>query len=157
MRITGYDDYYNDYETSLISSNPFESMSTGPSQTFGTVALILALIISLVAYFGFVKSGKTYAQKFVNWLKEFLNFKRIFIENLLKFGYLFVAVYITIYSFGLIKLSFWAFLLVLIVGNIIVRLIFEFSLMMIMIWKNTSEVSSDLNKIVNKDKEEKTN
>ena len=83
MRITGYDDYYDDYETSLISGNPFESMSTGPSQTFGTVALILALIISLVAYFGFVKSGKTYAQKFVNWLKEFLNFKRIFIENLL--------------------------------------------------------------------------
>lgn len=132
-------------------------MNTGPSQTFGTVALILAIIISLVAYFGFVKSGKTYAQKFVNWLKEFLNFKRIFIENLLKFGYLFVAVYITIYSFGLIKLSFWAFLLILIVGNIIARLIFEFSLMMIMIWKNTSEVSSDLNKIVNKDKEEKTN
>lgn len=156
MRATGYDDYYDDYETSLISGNPFESMSTEPSLTFGTVALILALIISLVAYFGFVKSGKTYAQKFVNWLKEFLNFKRIFIENLLKFGYLFVAVYITIYSFGLIKLSFWAFLLVLIVGNIIVRLIFEFSLMMIMIWKNTSKVSSDLNKIVNKDKEKKT-
>ena len=157
MRITGYDDYYDDYGSNLISSNPFESMSAGPSQTFGTVALILAIIISLVAYFGFVKSGKTYAQKFVNWLKEFLNFKRIFIENLLKFGYLFVAVYITIYSFGLIKLSFWAFLLILIVGNIIERLIFEFSLMMIMIWKNTSEVSSDLNKIVNKDKEEKTN
>ncbi len=157
MRITGYDDYYDDYGSNLISSNPFESMNTGPSQAFGTVALILAIIISLVAYFGFVKSGKTYAQKFVNWLKEFLNFKRIFIENLLKFGYLFVAVYITIYSFGLIKLSFWAFLLILIVGNIIARLIFEFSLMMIMIWKNTSEVSSDLNKIVNKDKEEKTN
>lgn len=144
-------DYSNAFETTSLDSILEGSNNAG---AWTSIALILALIISLVAYFGFVKTGKKYTEKFVNWLKEFLNFKRIFIENLLKFGYLFLAVYVSLISFGLIGYSFLAFLLVLIVGNLLVRLIFEFSLMMIMIWKNTSEISSDINKVANKENKE---
>lgn len=137
-----FDDYYNDYSNSsygsLISgSNNYQSDSV----SWSTVSLIFALLIAVIGYIAFVKNSKEYTNKFVNYLKNFLDFKKMFIEDVVKIGYIFLTTFIILYSFSLIKYSFWLFLLTLVFGIIIIRLIFEFSSVLLMIWKNTSEIN----------------
>lgn len=137
-----FDDYYNDYSNSsygslISSSNNYQSDSV----SWSTVSLILALLIAVIGYIAFVKNSKEYTNKFVNYLKNFLDFKKMFIEDVVKIGYIFLTTFIILYSFSLIKYSFWLFLLTLVFGIIIIRLIFEFSSVLLMIWKNTSEIN----------------
>ena len=68
------------------------------------------------------------------------------IETILKITYIFVALLITLGSFALIGTSFLSFLLVLIFGNIGARVIYEASLIVIMIWKNTTEIKKNTKK-----------
>ena len=63
------------------------------------------------------------------------------IEPILKILYLIFTLYIILYSFTFIGTSFLLFLVVLILGPIIIRLIYEGSLIIIMIWKNTKEIA----------------
>ncbi|MBR3898166.1 MAG: hypothetical protein IKJ43_02660 [Bacilli bacterium] len=108
--------------------------------TWAIISLILAVVISLVVFFLFVKSNTNFKNKFVAWLKEFLNFRSILIENILKYLYLFCTVFMTFISFSLITENFLGFLVVLVGSNVLIRIIFEFLLSMIMIWKNTSDI-----------------
>ncbi|MBE6148576.1 MAG: hypothetical protein E7167_03705 [Firmicutes bacterium] len=105
------------------------------------VALVLAIIGGILAYFLFVKSNKKIDNKFLKWLKEFLNFKKMLIETILKVSYIVLAIFITLFSFNFIGNDFLTFLLTLTIGNIVLRLIYEASLMMLMIWKNTTEIN----------------
>ena len=66
------------------------------------------------------------------------------IETILKITYIFIALLITLGSFALIGTSFIAFILTLIFGNILARVIYEASLIVIMIWKNTTEIKKNL-------------
>ncbi len=119
--------------------------NTGTGATVWTlVSLILALIGCFVVYFLFVVKKDHPKQKFLAWLKDFLSFKKMLIEVILKIAYLFCAIFITLSSFALIGTSFLAFLLTLILGNLFTRLAFEGILMMIMIWKNTTEINKKL-------------
>ena len=68
------------------------------------------------------------------------------LETILKICYLVVAIYITISSFSLISTSVIEFLLVLFIGNIVVRLIFEGALLILMIHKELVEVNRKLPK-----------
>lgn len=89
------------------------------------------------------KNEKTY-HGFMAKLYDFVKFKKMFIVSFLKIVYLIAAIYITLASFGVISTSFLAFLLVLVVGNIVVRLVFEFSLVILSIYENTSEINKKL-------------
>ena len=126
-----------------------DAMFSSQSVICVIVAFILSLVISLVVFFTLVKTRRTPNGRFTRWLKEYLNFRSILIESILKFVYVFLATLLTVYSFGLIPSSFLGFLLVVFFGNIILRLIFEFSIMFIIIWKNTSDISANLNDIRN--------
>ena len=108
------------------------------------VSFILALIGCFVVYFLFVVKKDEPKQAFLAWLKEFLSFKKMLIETILKIAYLFGAIYITLASFTLIGVTFVGFLLMLIVGNIVLRLSFEGMMMLIMIWKNTNDINRKL-------------
>ena len=66
------------------------------------------------------------------------------IEPILKVTYLILAIFITLYSFGLIGVSFVAFLLTLTLGNILLRLVYETTLILLMIWKNTTEINKKM-------------
>ena len=68
------------------------------------------------------------------------------IEDLLKIIYLILAIFITLYSFELIRESFIAFIFTLLIGNLVLRLIFESILVNIMIWKNTNEINKKMKK-----------
>ncbi len=110
------------------------------------VALILSIIGGVCFYFFFLKNEKQTNNKYLDWLKEFFNFKKMLIEDLLKILYVVLTIFITLYSFVLIGSNFLGFILVLTVGNLVLRLSFESILIMIMIWKNTTEMNKKMKK-----------
>lgn len=123
--------------------------SYGPSNgmaVWSIVSLILAIIGSIVVYTLFLVPDKKYNNKFVSWLKEFLNFNKMTIEIIIKIVYLFCAIFITLYSLCLIGTNFLMFLLTLTLGNVLIRIVYEGIIMMVMIWKNTTEINKSLKK-----------
>lgn len=128
-------DYY--YEPSV-------GMGASGSAIWTVVALVLAIIGGIVAYVLFVKPNSKTNNKFLNWLKDFLDFKKMLIEVILKVSYIILTIFITLYSFNFIGNQFLVFLLVLTLGNVFLRLVYEASLMMLMIWKNTTEINKKM-------------
>ena len=108
------------------------------------ISFVLAIVGAFIAYFLFVKPEKQYGSKFVNWLKSFLNFNEMLIEPILKIAYIFLALLITLASFAFISTSFVGFLLVLIFGNLLLRVTYEFFMITIGIWQNTRDINKKM-------------
>ena len=123
----------------------FSGFNTGVL-VWSIVSLILAIIGAIVGYFLFLKPDKKVDNKFLAWVKEFFNFKKMVIEDLLKIFYAFTAIFITLSSFSLISVSFFSFIMFLIFGNLLARITFEASLILIMIWKNTNDINKKIKK-----------
>ena len=109
------------------------------------ISVVIAVIGGITLYFVFLKNEKKYTG-FVAKLKDFLSFKTLLLEEILKISYLILAIFITLYSFGLIGTSVVAFLLTLVVGNLALRITYELSILLIKICQNTSEINSKLKK-----------
>ncbi len=132
-------------------NNPYigelEPVSSGINiSVWGLIAFIIAIIGGIVLYFLFINDNKTEKNKYLQGIKEFFGFKKMLIEDLLKIIYLILAIFITLYSFELIRESFIAFIFTLLIGNLVLRLIFESILVNIMIWKNTNEINKKMKK-----------
>ena len=98
-------------------------------------------------YFTFLKKdneGKYTG--FLGWMYDFLTFKKLTIENVLKILYLICAIFVTLSSFATISTSFIAFLLYLVVGNLVVRIAYELILVRLIICRNTTEINKKLDK-----------
>lgn len=113
---------------------------------WGIIAFVLAIIGGILVYFLFVKAKTEPKGKFLKWLKEFLSFKTMWIEPILKVLYYIFTIYIILVSFALISSSFLAFILTLVFGPVIVRLIYESFMMFIMIWRNTNDIANNTKK-----------
>ena len=125
------------------------TLSTGPSNgavIWSIVSIVLALVGGILVYVLFLRPKTKVDNKFLAWLKEFLNFKTFVIEDVLKITYVILAIFVTLSSFGLIGTNFAGFLMTLIFGNIILRIAYETSMILIMIWKNTKEINNKMNK-----------
>lgn len=119
----------------------------GASAVWSVIALIIAIIGGICLYFTvFSDKNKDKYTGFMAKFYDFVKFKKMFITSFLKALYIVLAIYITLISFGLISTSFLAFLMTLIVGNIVLRVIFEFSLVMLGIYENTSEIAKNTRK-----------
>ena len=111
------------------------------------VSLILAVVGGILVYFLFLsKKNEGKFTGFVGWLYDFLSFKKMFLETLLKITYLIVAIYITLSSFSLIGSNFLSFLAMLIIGNVAARVVYEFSLILLVICRNTTEIAKNTKK-----------
>lgn len=109
------------------------------------IALVIAVIGGFVVYFLFLKNKGKFTG-FVNWLHNFLNFKTLLLEDILKISYVIVAVFITLSSFGYIAVNPAIFFGMLIGGNIGLRIVYEMSILLIKICQNTSEINNKLKK-----------
>ena len=136
---------YYGYPTQTSPIDDVVSSSEGTA-IWVLVSLILAVIGGLVAYFVFIKPDKKTENKWLAWFKDYFNFHKMMIEDLLKTIYIIIAIFITLSSFSFIGSNFLGFLISLIVGNIIARICFESALMLVMIWKNTNEINKKLKK-----------
>lgn len=118
------------------------------------ISVVLAIVGGLLVYFLFLsKKNEGKFKGFVGWLYDFLSFKKMFMEALLKITYLIVAIYITLSSFAIIGTSFIGFIVYLVVGNLIARIIYEFSLILLVICRNTTEINKSLKGNTKSDKE----
>ena len=102
---------------------------------------IFAVVLGVIAYYGFVKREGKPQSAFFAKLKAFLNFDTMIIEGLLKATYIILALFVTFFSFQIIPINFFEFLFVLIFGNILVRVAYETSMVVLLIWRNTSEIN----------------
>ena len=119
--------------------NSMGSMGLG-ALIWTIITIVAAVAGCFLVYFLFVKKDVKTKNKFVLWLKDFLNFDIMLIEPILKIAYIFIAIFLTLESFALIGVSFVSFLAMLIGGNILARVGYEAALILVMIWKNTSEL-----------------
>ncbi len=131
--------YGDTYSAAESAANSFAG-----SAIWLLISLIIAIIGGIVVYFVFFKPDKELPNKFLNWCKEFFCFRKMLVEDMLKVIYTILAIFITLGSFSFITVNFVTFLLVLILGNILLRLGFELSLINIMIWKNTNDINKKL-------------
>ena len=112
------------------------------------VSIVAALVGGIVLYFtvfGNKNEGKY--KGFMAWLYDFVKFKKLYITTIIKVTYLVGAIFLTLYSFTLIGTSsFVAFLLVLLLGNLLLRVTYEFSLVLLSIHENIVEMNQKLKK-----------
>lgn len=109
------------------------------------ISAVLAVVGGIVLYFTFLKKSNNEKFKgFWGWMYDFLSFKKMLIENLLKVLYLIFTCFITLSSFAVIGQSFLAFLISLIGGNLVVRIAYEFLLVTLVICRNTTEINSKM-------------
>ena len=141
LRGGGFIMYSSSYSRSLLSS----SSDAVNSSVWLIVSVILAVVGGILIYFLFLsKKNEGKFKGFAGWLYDFLSFKKMFMEALLKITYLIFALYITLSSFALIGSSFVGFLAMLIIGNVVIRLVYEFSLLLLVICRNTTEMNKKL-------------
>ena len=103
------------------------NMSSAVGSTVWVIlSLILAIIGGILVYFLFLsKKNEGKFKGFLGWLYDFLSFKKMFLEALLKVTYIIVAIYITLSSFALIGESFLGFILTIVLGNVLARVVYE--------------------------------
>ncbi len=131
--------------SSLVRSA--SAASTSNSSVVAIVALICAIVGSILVFVLFLrKENESKYTGFVKWLYDFLQFNKLTIDIILRFTYLFLAILITVMSFGLISTSFLGFLLTLILGNLVLRVVYEFSMLVILIHRNVRELNEKTKK-----------
>ncbi|MBR3143689.1 hypothetical protein IKF12_00585 [Candidatus Saccharibacteria bacterium] len=140
--------YYN-----LISTNDADLMGTASAfegaGIWMIIAAILAIVGGILVYFLFVKSKTEPKGKFAKWLKDFLQFKIMWIEPILKVIYYVLTIFVVLNSFSFLALGGYGVLmwiLTLILGPILVRLGYEATMMFIMIWRNTQDIADNTKK-----------
>ena len=139
--------YSSYYSKSSASSNLFSSGNA----IWIIISAVVAIIGGIALYFTFLsKKNEGKFTGFLGWMYDFLTFKKMVIENILKIVYLIVASFITLSSLAFISSSFVTFLLYLVLGNLIARISYEIFLVILVICKNTTEINKKLN---NQDKE----
>lgn len=150
------------YKLLLDDSSSSYGLSTNTSSLMGTaagagiwliIAAILAVIGGILVYFLFVRSKTEPKGKFGKWLKDFLSFKVMWIEPILKVIYYIATIFVILYSFtyfGLFNImggmAFLMFILTLVLGPVIVRIVYEMTMMFIMIWHNTRDIAENTKK-----------
>ncbi len=145
----------SDYEAyKLINSYGGSSSSSSMDALAGAgiwiiIAAILAIIGGILVYFLFVRSKTEPKGKFAKWLKDFLSFKVMWIEPILKCVYYIATIFTILFSFSFLALGGYGvlmFFLWLILGPIVVRLAYEMTMMFIMIWHNTRDIAENTKK-----------
>lgn len=146
------EDLYGNYGTYGSSSSSLNS-AMGAYNTANTAmnwaipALVISFIVAILVYFLFLaKRNEGKFIGFMGWLYDFLHFKKLAVEGILKILYITTSLYITIMSFTVISTSFGAFLGMLIGGNLLLRIIYELMLVLLIVCKNTSEINDKLTK-----------
>ena len=121
------------------------SASSSSSTSGSLIAFIVAIAASIVIYFVFMdKKEENKYTGFVKNLYDFLHFKINFIEAFFKIAYITTTLYVTITSFSLIKVDVALFFMTLILGNIIIRILYEAAFLLYNIYLNTKEINNKL-------------
>lgn len=114
------------------------------------IGVIAAIILACVVYFTFMK--KENEGKFVGvkeWFYNFLNFNKFFLEDIIKFLYVICAAVMTVLGLVMLFINFVTGLLLLVVGNVSLRISYELIMMFIILCKKSVSIDKKLTKIEN--------
>ena len=148
--------------SSLYSSSALNSISKASSSVtvlavWTIIALVVAIGGGIALYFTFLsKKNEGKFNGFLGWVYDTFTFKNMVVETLLKITYLVATIFTTLYSFGLIAVNILSAFALLIFGNLFIRIGYEFMLMRVITCRNTTDINSKWNKVVNDNKEIKT-
>ena len=142
------------YQLLNSSSNSSSYYSSAADTAAGVgiwliIASILSIIGGILVYFLFVKSKTEPKGKFVKWLKDFLSFKVMWIEPILKVVYYIATIFVILFSFTYLVAGGTGILLFFLThsrGPVLVRIFYEMTMMFIMIWRNTKDISDNTKK-----------
>lgn len=138
---------YNYYTTPTYTTSTYATSEAAAGiGIWSIIALVLAVVGGILAYFLFVLAKQEPKGKFLKWLKSFMQFKIMWIEPIMKVSYYILTIFCILFSFALISTSFIAFLAMLIGAPILVRLAYEATMMFIMIWRNTRDIAENTKK-----------
>ena len=121
-----------------IFDNVYSSYSI--DDIWNIISIVIALTAGICLFFTvFSKNNKNKYTGILKNVYDFINFDKLIISDLLKLMYIITVIYITLISFTYISYSFLEFIFVLVIGNIILRAIYEFILIIIKIYENTKK------------------
>lgn len=136
------------YSTYNLGSSSLTSTANNAAASgiWTIIAAILAVVGGILLYFLFVRAKSEPKGKFLIWLKDFLAFKTMWIEPVMKVLYYILTIFTILGSFSLISAGFLLFILTLVLGPIVIRLFYEMTMMYIMIWRNTQDIAKNTEK-----------
>lgn len=109
------------------------------------ISFVLAVSGGILVYFLFLnKSEVKKLTKLGRLLSNLLHFKILLSETLLKILYIISTMYLTLLSFGFIAENFLIFILLITVGNVLLRIIYEFLIVNLLISKNTTQINDKI-------------
>ncbi len=121
-----------------------------------TLSLILAVVATVLAFIFIVPEKKRASlDKFCKFLHDTVNFKYLIVEKILQASYIFATIWIILTGFfmlfyvqsGYYGSSYWYGgygLLYMILGPIVIRLVYEFLMMTILLIKNVIQINNKL-------------
>lgn len=112
------------------------------------IALLVAIILAVVLYFTFLSKkneGKFTGVK--GKIYDFFNFNRFYAEDVLKLLYLMGAAIMTVLGVVSLFANFVAGLIMLVVGNVFLRVVYELIMMFIIMCRKTVSMDKKLDKI----------
>lgn len=107
---------------------------------FPVLTLILTAAGGLALYFAFVRKPNTF-QGAAAKLHDILNFRKFFSEALIRILYCLSVAALTIYSIILLFSHVFLAILLFVGGNCVVRLLFEFAMLLFSLCRNTQEIN----------------
>lgn len=134
----------------MYSQNYYSTPSYGASVAGAVASIVIPILVaivgSLLINFLFLSpKNENRFSGFLGKLYDFLRFKVMFSELLLRLLYYSLAIMITVYSFILLfSGQVGIFFLLIIFGNILIRILFEFFLIKLVISRNVSEINKKL-------------
>ena len=127
------------------------------------LALLVALTLVILLYVLVLpkKKNGTFSSKFAQWLHDYFRFKKLYIESVLRFFFAFLTIFMICYGLfaiiaGIIDTPDAAFEVLLvglgtmILGPIALRLVYELSMMLIMLVQNVMDINKKLDKLPGK-------
>lgn len=130
--------------------------STNTLGAFGIIALIIAIAVTILTFIFIVPEKKRARMNaFGKFLHDTCNFKYLIVEKILQALYIFLTAYVILCGFFMLFMttkSFWGAthwlggygLLLMILGPIAVRLIYELIMMTVLLVKNVISINNKL-------------
>ena len=132
----------SDYEASQLLNSLISGSSNTGAQVWAILAPILAIVGAILLYFLFVRQKDDPKNPTAKALKDFLSFKTMKVEALVKMFYYASTFYVILTSFNWLTLGgdyIFQFFCQLILYPIAIRLAYELVMVLIGIWHNTSD------------------
>ena len=136
-------------------------MPISPEVTVGIISALVSLVCSILVWVLVMPEKKRPTlNAFFTFVSDVFNFRSLLIEKILKFTYLLLTLFAILFGFCAFVVSIndgraaLIGLLVMILGPIALRLIYELSMMAVLLVKNVIEINNKMSLSSNDNKEE---